>query len=323
MFLKNFPDPYKEVILAGNSACIHFHEKKTRGLFKMVKIVLILIVIVNGLFAYKFARDFSAHKAEAWDEPGNNIFLAAWAAFCFFLSTFGVSDFALSTIVYRAKKFVTDKNLPGTLNTQCVIPVAVMALAYISSIAVEPVTLVACIVAQVIGAYIGPRFVVKLPAKTIREFISVGLILAALFILAGKFNWIPSGGSATGLNGVRLIIAVVTLFIYGALNNIGIGSYAPTMATIYALGLNPAVAFPIMMGACTFSVPVGSMEFIKYGAYGRKITLFTSTFGIIGVLIAAYIVKSLNMAMIQWVVAAVVLYTGLSMIIKELTQQPA
>lgn len=288
----------------------------------MVKIVLLLIVVVNGIFAIRFAMDFMKHRKEAMEESGNNIFLAVWSSLLFFLSTFGISDFALSTILYRAKGYVSDKKLPGTLNAQCVIPVAVMALAYISAISVEPVTLIACIIAQVIGAYVGPRIVVKLPTKTIRRFIGFGLLVATFFILAGKFNIIPANGTADALSGAKLVIAVLTLFAYGALNNIGIGSYAPTMATIYALGLNPAVAFPIMMGACTFSVPVGSMEFIRFGEYGRKITLFTSTFGILGVLIAVYIVKSLNLSMLQWVVAAVILYTGADIMIKEFFIKP-
>ncbi|MDV2887912.1 hypothetical protein RYX45_22350, partial [Alkalihalophilus pseudofirmus] len=89
----------------------------------------------------------------------------------------------------------------------------------------------------------------------------VGLLIAALLILAGKFNIIPQTGTATELYGFKLVIAGVLLFIFGALNNIGIGSYALTMATVYALGLNPVAAFPIMMGACALSVPIGSTQF--------------------------------------------------------------
>lgn len=283
----------------------------------MVTIVLSLIVLVNGIFAIRFIQDLIAHKDEVMKEPGNNIFLSISSACIFFLSTFGISDFAISTILYRNKKLVSDKKLPGTLNTQCVIPVAVMALAYISVIKVEPVTLIVCILAQVIGAYIGPRFVVKLEPKVIKKFISIGLLVAAMFILAGKFNLVPSGGNASGLSGVKLIIAAIAIFIYGALNNIGIGSYSLTMATIYALGLNPAIAFPIMMGSCTFAVPIGSMQFIKYGEYSRKITLFTAIFGVIGVLCAVYLVKSLNVSMLQWVIAAVLIYSSISMILED------
>ena len=254
------------------------------------------------------------NKKEAWAEPGNNILLAIWGAVVFFLSTFGISDFALSTVLYRARKLVDDTNLPGTLNTQCAIPVAVMALSYISAISVDQTTLVLLIVSQMVGAYFGPRFVVKMPVKNIRTFMGVGLVLAAFFVVAGKFGLLPSGGEATGLTGGKLLLGMVLLLIYGALNNVGVGSYAPTMATVYALGLNPAIAFPVMMGACTFSVPVGAVEFVRLGKYGRKITLFSSIFGILGVLAAVFIVKSLDTGMLQWVVAGVILIAGLNLL---------
>lgn len=286
-------------------------------------IILTLVVLVNVIFAVRFIVDVVKHREEIKQEPGNGFMLAISSTLIFFFSTFGVSDFALSSILYRKTKWVSDKKLPGTLNTQCVIPVAVMALAFITVIDVDIMTLVVCIVAQIIGAYIGPRFVVKLSPSIIRKFIGIGLVVATLLILAGKFGLIPSGGTATGLYGGKLVIAAICLFAYGALNNIGIGSYALTMVTVYALGLNPLVAFPIMMGAATFSVPIGSMQFIKYGEYSRKITLFAAIFGIIGVLIAVYIVKGLNVSALQWVVAAILLYSGASMLINEFKNKNA
>jgi len=84
------------------------------------------------------------------------------------------------------------------------------------------------------------------------------------------------------------------------------------MATVYAMGMNPVAAFPIMMGGCTFSVSIGSMQFIKLNDYSRKITMF-SVFGIIGVLIAVYLVKSLNTSVIQWIVIVVLLYSAISL----------
>ncbi len=276
--------------------------------------LLIAIVVVNGIYAFRLTMDLIKKRKETAAEAGSPVFLAIWGSIVFFLSTFGISDFALSTVMYRARKLVDDKKLPGTLNTQCAIPVAVMALAYISAVSVDPLTLFLCIVAQMAGAYLGPRLVVKLPSKFIRLFMGSGLLIATAFILANKFNLIASGGTSTSLTGAKLITALILLFIYGALNNVGIGSYAPTMATIYALGMNPAVAFPIMMGACTFSVPMGAMEFVRFGSYGRKITFFSSIFGIIGVLIAVFIVKSLNLSALQWIVAAVIFYAGISML---------
>jgi uncharacterized membrane protein YfcA len=278
-------------------------------------IILALVVIVNGIFAARFIKDLVDHRGQTMKEPGNPIVMGITSFILFFLSTFGVSDFAIGASIYPKLKWVTTKKLPGTLNTECVIPVAVMALAYISSINVEIKTLIIAIVAQVIGAYISPRFVVKLPAKIIKIFVSIGLLIAAALILAGKFGFYPIGGDETGLVGIKLIALGVLSLIYGALNNIGIGSYALTMATVYALGLNPGIAFPIMMGACTFSVPVGSMQFIKFDNYSRKITLFCAIFGAIGVLIAAFVVKSLDVAMLQWVVVVVILYSAISMLL--------
>ena len=108
-------------------------------------------------------------------------------------------------------------------------------------------------------------------------------------------------------------MTAVLLFVYGALNNIGIGSYALTMATVYAMGLNPSAAFPIMMGAATFSVSTSSIQFVKLADYSRKITLFTSTFGVLGVLVAVFFVKSLDTSMLQWLVIVVLLYSAISM----------
>ena len=281
----------------------------------MVKnILLLLIVLVNGSFAFVFIRDVLKHKEEVKKEPAKSGWLALSSFLMFFLSTFGISDFAIGTVLYSKAKWVSMKKLPGTLNTECVIPVAVMALSYITGITVGIKTLVVCIVCQVIGAYLGPRFVVKLPEKTIKIFVGWGLIIASLLIVAGQLNWIPSNGTATELSGFKLVLAGVLLFVYGALNNIGIGSYALTMVTVYLLGLNPVAAFPIMMGACTFSVPVGSVQFIKLDDYSRKITLFTATFGVLGVLIAVFLVKSLNTYLLKWLVVIVLLYSAYTML---------
>ena len=131
-------------------------------------------------------------------------------------------------------------------------------------------------------------------------------------------NWIPSNGTASELYGGKLILAGFLLFVYGALNNIGIGSYALTMVTVYLLGLNPVAAFPIMMGACTFSVPIGSVQFIKFNEYSRKITLFTSTFGVLGVLVAVFLVKSLDTYILKWIVILVLLYSAYTMLGSQL-----
>lgn len=286
-----------------------------------VTIILLLVILVNGMFAVALFRDVLAHRATVLKEPGNPVIMSICQFFMYFLSTFGISDFAMGAALYPKAKWLSEEKLPGTLNTACVIPVAVMALAYISSIKVGLLTLVVPIIAQIVGAYISPRFVVKLPVTVIKKFVITGLLVAALVILASKFGLYPSGGNESSLSGGKLLLLGLLSLIYGAMNNIGIGSYALTMATVYALGLNPAVAFPIMMGSCTFSVPIGSMQFVKLDAYSRKITLFSSIFGVIGVLIAVFVVKSLDVSTLQWIVVAVILYSAVSMLMSLQTKK--
>lgn len=284
-------------------------------------ILLTLIILVNAYFIIYFVVDILKNKDSFKNDPADMKFLPFTSMLIFFLSTFGISDFAIGTVVYPKLNWVSIKKLPGTLNAECVVPVAVMALSYITSIDVGIKTLTVCIICQVIGAYIGPQFVVKLPDKTIKIFVGIGLLIASVLIFAGQMNWIPSNGTATELYGGKLLLAGILLFIYGALNNIGIGSYALTMVTVYLMGLNPIAAFPIMMGACTFSVPIGSVQFIKFGEYSRKITLFTSTFGVLGVLIAVFLVKSLNTYMLKWLVIIVLLYSAYSMLGSQLKKK--
>ncbi|RRD94784.1 sulfite exporter TauE/SafE family protein [Clostridiales bacterium COT073_COT-073] len=281
--------------------------------------ILIGVVIINGFFAVLFFRDYWKHKEEARMEPGNPFIISITSFIIYFLSTFGVSDYAISTALYRSTKWVDDKKLPGTLNTQCVLPVAVMALAYINSIEVDITTLILCILSQTLGSYILPRFVVKLPIRVIRKAIGFGLLGATIIILMGKFNLFPLGGELTGLTGVKLWVTVALFAVFGAMNTIGIGSYPVTMLTVYAMGLHPVIAFPIMMGACTFSVPVGSMEFVRLGQYARKITLISSIVGIFGVLLAVFVVRSMDISMLQWLVAVILVYSGSTMLYKEYT----
>lgn len=276
-------------------------------------VILAGIILINCAFIVTFVKDLKAHPGILKQEPGNPFIMAFTQFITFFLSTLGISDFAIGAALYPKMKWVTAKDLPGTMNAAFVLPVLAMSLAYINGIEVGLMTLFIAIAAQVIGAYLSPRIIVKLPEQTIKFFVMVGLLIAGLVILASKFGLMPVGGTATSLSGVKLVILGVAMFVFGALNNIGIGSYALTMATVYALGLDAKVAFPIMMGACAFSVPIGSIEFIKYGAYSRKITLMSATAGVVGVFVAVFVMKGMDIQALQWVVIGVILYSAASM----------
>ena len=276
------------------------------------------ILAITLVFLIQLVKDLIKNWYQMKHESVSVPLLCLSTPIIFLFSSLGISDFILSTLFYRKMKLLSDKLLPGTLNTQCVVPVAVMALAFISVIEVDGFTLFVCILSQMTGAYFGPRLVNHFSPSLIRIFIGTGLLLATFFILAAKFHFIPEGGVANALTGGKLVIASLCLMLYGALNSLGIGSYAPTMMTMYALGMNPAISFPIMMSASAFSVPIASIQFIKLGQYSRKITLIAAVFGTMGAVIGVNVVHVLDVSGLQWVVACVLLYSGLSLLINEI-----
>jgi uncharacterized membrane protein YfcA len=137
----------------------------------------------------------------------------------------------------------------------------------------------------------------------------------AIMIISGFLKLMPVGGEAIGLTGWKLAFIVVMSFIFGALQTIGVGFYAPCMAMVYTLGLHPQTAFPIMMTATAMLMVAGSGRFIKENAYDRKTAISLSIAGVVGVFLAAFVIKSLPLIVLKWVVCVVVIYTSIWMFI--------
>jgi uncharacterized membrane protein YfcA len=78
-----------------------------------------------------------------------------------------------------------------------------------------------------------------------------------------------------------------------------------------------------MMGSCAFLMPVGSLKFIKERAYSLRVALGLALGGIPGVIVAATIVKNLNLTTVRWLVIVVVLYTALTMLYTAFTTRDA
>lgn len=278
----------------------------------MIKIVLGVLVVLTLTFLYFFVTDFMKNK--------NNLSKTGWLPLLGtgfltnFLDTLGIGSFAPTTAIFKLGKLVEDKVIPGTLNVGDTVPVVLEALLFMTAIDVEPITLVGMLFAATIGAVVGAGVVSKLPVKQIRLGMGVALLVVGFFMLAGKMGWMPGGGEAIGLTGGKLIIGIVMNFVLGALMTIGVGLYAPCMALVYALGMSPRVAFPIMMGSCAFLMPAAGMKFVKEEAQDRKASMALTLGGAVGVFIAYYIVKSLPLSLLTWLVILVIAYTSITML---------
>jgi uncharacterized membrane protein YfcA len=95
---------------------------------------------------------------------------------------------------------------------------------------------------------------------------------------------------------------------------LGIGLYAPCLMLVSLLGMNPIAAFPIMMASCACLMPVSSVKFIREGRYDKRMAIGLALGGIPGVLVAAFIVKSLPLQWLYWLVVVVVVYAALLML---------
>ena len=212
---------------------------------------------------------------------------------------------------------VRDKDLPGLLNVGDTLPVMLEAVIFTTVIKVEPITLVTMLAASAIGSWLGAGIISKMDEVKIQKVMGVALFVTGVLMALSALGYMPGGGKEIGLTGIKLVIGIVGNFIFGALMTAGIGLYAPCMALVYFLGMSPAVAFPIMMGSCASLMPVCSIKFIKEGAYPRKASLLLGLSGAIGVFIAAYIVKSLPLDVLRWLVIVVIFYTSVSMLVSS------
>lgn len=275
-------------------------------------IIWIILIILGIVVAITLFRDYLKYKDRlednSWSKTGMIGFIGN------FFDTLGIGSFAIETALFKFMKQSEDRLIPGTLNVANAIPTLTQGIIFIQIIEVEPVTLATMLASSGLGAILGAGIVAKLSERKIRMTMGIALLITSGFMIAAKMNWIEGGGTAIGLEGYKLAIGIGVNFILGALMTAGIGLYAPCMALVFALGMSPAVAFPIMMGSCAVLMPLATMRFVKEGAYNRRASFIISITGLVAVLIAAFVVKSLPLDTMRWLVIVVIIYTATVML---------
>jgi len=231
-----------------------------------------------------------------------------------FFDTLGIGSFAPTTAIYKLQRMVPDELIPGTLNVGHTPSAIAEALIFVTAIIVDPVLLVTVVVSAAVGAWLGAGIVARLPRRAIQITMGIALLIAGSVFTAINLGALPGGGIAMTLTGWKFGLAVAINFVLGALMSAGIGLYAPCMITLALLGMHPIAAFPIMMGACALLQPVASLRFFQTGAFAWGPSLGLAFGGVIGVLIAAYIVKTLPLAALRWLVIVVIAYAAFAML---------
>jgi uncharacterized membrane protein YfcA len=277
----------------------------------MVIILKAVLGIMTSLFGMYYLRDVYKNRQTFSDKPWSGLLGTGFITN--FFDTLGIGSFAQQTAIFKFFKMVDDRLIPGTMNVGNTIATVTQAFIFMTAVKVDPVTLVSMSVAAPIGAVLGAGIVARLPRRKIQLGMGIGLLVVAMMILAGLLKLLPLGGMEIGLTGWKLIVVIIMCFVFGALQTIGVGFYAPCMAMVYTFGMDPKTAFPIMMTATAMLMAAGGSRFIKEKAYDRKVAIALSFAGVLGVFLAAYVVKSLPLEVMKWLVCGVVLYTSVTM----------
>ncbi len=281
----------------------------------MLTIKTWLFIALGGFAAFYLITWIAAIRRKSVGEPvapGPAIYGIGFVTN--FFDTLGIGSFATTTSFFKFLKLVKDEVIPGTLNVGHTLPTITQAFIYIAILEVDMKTLILMIVAAVLGAWLGAGIVSGWSRRKVQIGMGFALLAAAALFLLKIYGIAPVGAGTYGLEGSRLVIGLAGNFILGALMSLGIGLYAPCLILVSFLGMVEKTAFPIMMGSCAFLMPVSSSEFIRNKKFDLKATIGLALGGIPAVLIAAYIVKSLDLYYVRWLVVIVVVYTAISML---------
>lgn len=229
-----------------------------------------------------------------------------------FLDTLGIGSFAPTMAWLKLRNLIPDRLIPCTMLVGHSPPTMAQALIFLVllGVLVDPWLLVGCGVALLAGAVLGAPLVMKMRVWLVQLIVGIALVLAAVLYASSNLHWLPAGGSAGSLPGPLMIVAIAANFVFGVLLNFGIGHYAPSLILYSLMGLDPRLAFPIMAAGGAIAATGASLRHISIGKIDVGIALGLTLGGIPAVLVAAFVVKSMPVEMLRWLIIAVVLYTA-------------
>jgi uncharacterized membrane protein YfcA len=278
---------------------------------------MLLIIIVSVLAAVGIA--FAAFLVRAASVAGQlklRVEPTIVGTFANFFDTLGIGSFAPTLAWMRFRRMVPDQRIPMTMLAGYTPPVFIQSIIFLIllGISVDLVLLLASAVAITAGAVIGAPIAARSPVRTVQLIVAGALLMAALFYSLSNLGLMPVGGNATGLPMPLTIIAVAASFIFGVLLNFGVGNYAPTLAMLSLMGMNPRLAFPIMAFGAALAGAAASSRLVKLADLYLRIVISLAVGSVPGVLVAAFIVKEMPLTLLRWLVVVVVTYAAISLL---------
>ena len=229
-----------------------------------------------------------------------------------FFDTLGIGSFAPTTAWMKFRRLVPDRLIPPTMVVGLTPPAMAESFIFMNfyAVVVDALLLVGCALAMFAGGVVGAPLVARARVWIVQLIVAIGLALAAAAYAMSNLGWFPAGGTATGLPLGLTLVAIAACFGFGILANFGVGNYAPTMAMLSLMGMDPHLAFPIMAaGACLMGAGA-SVRHIEIGQIDLRIVLGLAIGGIPAVFVAAYLVREMPIEILRWLVFVVVVYAS-------------
>ena len=276
----------------------------------MLIALLIPLALAIAVYAIVLMRAVVARKIVP---SGEGIILGAVTNF---FDTLGIGSFAPTMAWIKFRKLVPDRLIPCTMLVGHTPPAMTQGFIFLIllGVKVDPVLLVGCVIGLLMGGLLGVRLVVRTRVWIVQLFVAFGLFLAALMYALTNLHLMPGGGTAETLPVSMMAIAIIANFMFGILFNYGVGNYAPTLAMFSLMGMDPRLCFPIMAAGAGLAGAAASIGHIKIGEIDFRLATGITLGGIPLVFVAAFIVKSMSVEMLRWLVFVVVLYAGAVML---------
>ncbi|MGX4594299.1 TSUP family transporter [Leuconostoc sp. JNUCC 76] len=271
--------------------------------------IQILLVIVMIVMIIVVIRSYLLHRQPIFKRFGLGMLIGFITDFG---DTLGIGSFATTTAAFRMTHYIDDdRKLPGTLNAVHAIPVMFQALFFITAVKVELTTLLPMTTAAVIGAYIGTHVTKKWHAPTVQRVMAVALLIAVI-IMVVRMITTPGSNNSMGVHGLHgwwLILGIVFNFGIGVLMTMGLGNYAPELIFFSLMGVNPAVAFPVMMLDAALIMPTTALNVIKMDRVSWRGFAGVAIGGVLGVIVAAKFFTSMDVDLLNKLIVVVALWT--------------
>lgn len=276
----------------------------------MLIALLIPLSLAILLFTFVLVRAAIAKRATPSMEA------AVVGAIVNFFDTLGIGSFAPTTAWLKFRRLIPDRQIPPTMLVGLTPPSIAESIIFLIllGILVDPVLLVGCALACLMGGLLGAPLVARTRVWIVQLVVGIALILAAVAYAMTNLHLFPGGGTASSLPLTLMIVAIVANFAFGLLLNFGVGNFAPTLVMLSLMGMDPRLCFPIMAAGAGLTGAGASIRHIKIGEIDLRIVLGLAIGGVPAVLVAAFLVKSMPLEILRWLVCVVVLYAAAIML---------